>query len=266
MRPILAFLALLLWCAASFAQQAQIVDLPTRPGITQRMLVIQPEQPTAVVILLTGGAGRLGIFDNGSMRNEGNFLVRSRSLFVQRGFAVVLVDTPSDHSRPPFLDGTFRESEEHARDLGAVVTWSRQRFGKPVWLVGTSRGTQSAAHAATMLKDAAAVDGLILTSTILGSSRFGTSSARPVQEMAVQTLQMPVLVQHHAQDQCQSCSPALLPTLMAKLPAAGSRLITYEGGRSEGPPCEAFAHHGFNGIEDKVVADMAAFIGQPALK
>ena len=31
-------------------------------------------------------------------------------------------------------------------------------------------------------------------------------------------------------------------------------------------PCEAFAHHGFNGIEDKVVADMAAFIAQPARK
>ena len=266
MRRVLALLALLLWCGALFAQPAQVVDLPTRPGITQRMLVIQPEQPTAVVILLAGGAGRLGISDDGNMRNEGNFLIRSRSLFVQRGLAVVLVDTPSDHSKRPFLAGTFRESEEHARDLGAVVLWSRRHFGKPVWLAGTSRGTQSAAYAATTLKDAAAVDGLILTSTILGNSRFVASTATPVQEMALQTLHIPVLVQHHEQDQCRICSPALLPLLMARLPAATSRLMTYQGGRSEGPPCEALAHHGFNGIEDKVVGDMATFIAHSTPK
>jgi pimeloyl-ACP methyl ester carboxylesterase len=262
MKPTMRSLAWLawLWAGAALAQSPQVIDLATRPGVTQRVLVLQPEQPAAVLVLMTGGSGRLGIFDNGSLRNDGNFLVRSRSLFVQQGFAVVLPDTPSDHSSPPFLSGDFRESAEHSADLGAVIAWARQRFARPVWIVGTSRGTQSAAAAAVTLAGAFAPDGLVLTSSILSASRFGQSTARPVQDMALDRLRMPVLVAHHEQDQCQVCPPGLLPALMGKLQPGASRLITYQGGISTGPPCEAFAHHGFNGIEAQVVADIAAWI------
>jgi hypothetical protein len=256
----LATLAGLLFAGACFAQVSEVVDLPTRPGVRQRMLVVQPEKPAAVLVLMTGGNGHIGIYDNGSMRNEGNFLVRSRALFVQRGYAVVLLDTPSDRNSPPYLADSFRESEEHAADIGAAVAWARKKWDLPVWLVGTSRGTQSVAYAGTALTGSSAPDGLVLTSTVLGSSRFGQSTARPVQELALDKLRVPVLVTHHEQDQCQVCSPALLPALMAKLPSASSRLITYQGGRSVGNFCEAFAFHGYNGIEDKVVADIAAFV------
>ena len=244
-----------------FAQASEVVDIPTRPGITQRMLVLQPEKPaTAVLLLFTGGPGHVGIFDNGSLQRDGNFLVRSRSRFVQHGHAVAVVDTPSDKSSAPYLSGNFRESPEHVADIGAAVNWARQRFGKPVWLVGTSRGTHSVAHAATSLGGAAAPDGIVLTSTILASSRFGPTTARPVQQLPLEKLKMPVLVAHHEQDECQVCPPSELPSLMSKLPAAASRLVKYQGGRSVGPPCEAFAWHGFNGIEDKVVADIAGWI------
>jgi pimeloyl-ACP methyl ester carboxylesterase len=214
-------------------------------------------------VLLTGGNGQLGIYDNGSLRAEGNFLVRSRSLFVQQGFAVVLLDPPSDHNSAPFLAGTFRESAEHAADIGAVVAWSRGKWSLPVWLVGTSRGTQSVASAATVLTGDSAPDGLVLTSTVLQASRSGLASARPVQEMALERLRIPVLVTHHEQDQCQVTPPALVPALMAKLTPATSQILTYRGGRSTGNACEAFAYHGYNGIEQKVVADIAAFVTAP---
>jgi pimeloyl-ACP methyl ester carboxylesterase len=250
-----------LWALTAVAASAEVVNLPTRPGVTQRMLVDQPENaPSAVLVLMTGGAGRLGIFDNGSLRNDGNFLVRSRSLFVQHGYAVVLPDTPSDRSSPPFLGGAFRESPEHAADLAAVIAWARQRFSRPVWIVGTSRGTHSAALAALSDAGPGAPDGVVLTSTILSSSRFGQSEARPVPEMPLEKVRMPVLVAHHEQDQCQVCPPALLPRLMDKLKSTTSKLLTYQGGQSSGPPCEAFAHHGFNGIEGKVVDDIAAWV------
>ena len=256
----LAVLAAILLPAVCRAQATEVVTLATRPEITQRMLVMQPDKPLAVLVLMSGGAGNLGIYDNGSMRRDGNFLVRSRSLFVQQGYAVVLPDTPSDRNAPPHLSGSFRESDEHAADIGATIAWARQRFGTRVWLIGTSRGTQSAAHAGVTLAGASAPDGLVLTSAVLAASRFGSSTARPVQEMALEKLRIPVLVGHHEQDQCAVCPPALLPALMAKLNPATSRLITYQGGRSAGSPCEAFAHHGFNGIEDRVVADIAAWI------
>jgi hypothetical protein len=257
-------LAVLLGGASCFAQGAQVIDIATRPGITQRMLVMEPAgRPAAALLLMTGGNGYVGIFDNGSLRNEGNFLVRSRSLFAGHGFAVLVLDPPSDHGRAPFLGGTFRESDEHATDIGAAVAWARQRFAVPVWVVGTSRGTHSAAHAAVVLTGASAPDGIVLTSSILAANRFGSSNARPVQEMALEKVAMPVLVTHHAQDQCEVCSPLLLPALMGKLKPASSRLVTYTGGRSVGNPCEAFAFNGYNGIEEKVVADNAAFVAAP---
>jgi pimeloyl-ACP methyl ester carboxylesterase len=251
-------LAGLLLAAPAIAQPAQVIDLPTRPGVKERMLVIEPDQPSAVLLLMTGGSGHIGINDNGSMRNEGNFLVRSRALFVQRGYSVVLLDVPSDHDRPPYLRETFRESDEHAADVGAAIAWARGKWGLPVWLVGTSRGTQSAAYAGTVLTGASAPDGLVLSSTILAAGRL--PAAPPVQQLALEKLHIPVLVVHHEQDQCQVTPPSLLPALMSKLPPATSKLLTYQGGRSVGNACEAFAFHGYNGIEDKVVADIAAFV------
>ena len=48
---------------------------------------------------------------------------------------------------------------------------------------------------------------------------------------------------------------------MAKLVAAPRKaLLAFEGGESRGDPCEAFAHHGFNGIEREVVFRIAEWI------
>lgn len=247
------------WMAGAVAQEAQVIDLPTRPGVTDRILVMAPAAPTAVVVLMSGGAGNVDIAGSGYIRREGNFLVRSRALFTQHGLAVVLPDAPSDRSRPPYLGGGFRASADHAADLGAIVAWARAKFGKPVWVVGTSRGTHSAATAAQRLQDVQAPDGIVLTSTILGRSRFGESSAPPLTELDLTGLKQAVLVVHHEQDPCGVCPPAQLPELMKHLPAAAV-LKTHAGGQSRGGPCDPWSHHGFNGIEDRVVADIAAWI------
>lgn len=254
----IAGLALAAACALpARAQTAQVLDLPSRPGVQQRVLALRPAgEAAATLVLLPGGDGQVGIFGNGSLRNERNFLTRTRMLFVEQGFAVVLVDTPSDRRD---LGGNFREGAENAADVGAAIAWARRTVGKPVWVVGTSRGTHSAANAALRLQGDAAPDGVVLTSTVLDSSRFGSSTARPVQEMGVEKLRVPVLVVHHAGDGCAVTPPQRLPELMARLPA-GAELLTYTEGRSQGALCEALSHHGFNGIEERVVADVAAWI------
>jgi pimeloyl-ACP methyl ester carboxylesterase len=237
----------------------EVVDLPARTGVTERMLVLRPATaPASVVVLLNGGSGLVGIYPNGSLQHDGNFLVRSRDRFVRAGHAVIVLDTPSDQRE---LRGSFRDSPEHAADLGAAIAWARRAFRQPVWLVGTSRGTHSAANAAVRLQGEQAPDGIVLTSTILESNRFGASTAQPVQQWPLEQLRMPVLVMHHREDQCQVTPPARLPELMRRLRPEASELITYGGGTTRGPFCEAFAHHGFAGLEDKVVADMSAWIG-----
>jgi hypothetical protein len=37
-------------------------------------------------------------------------------------------------------------------------------------------------------------------------------------------------------------------------------LIAMQGGENQGDPCEAFAYHGYNGLERDVVARIAAWI------
>jgi predicted alpha/beta-fold hydrolase len=257
MRRLFAGLLFTLVCGLAAAQKVEVIDLPTRAGVTVRMLVQEPAAPSSVVVLLTGGNGSVEIAPNGFMRREGNFLVRSRGLFADRGHAVVVLDAPSDRGAPRYMGGVFRASPEHASDLAAVVAWARARYGQRVWLVGTSRGTHSAATAALQLKPPAAPDGIVLTSTIL--SRSNESPATPLTELDLTGIALPVLVVHHAQDPCQVCTPALLPDLMKRLPA-GTPLHTFTGGQSRGAPCDPFSHHGFNGIEDGVVADISAWI------
>lgn len=256
MKVLWWLVSLLLVAAPAFAQD--VVDLPTRPGVQVRLLVVRSaSSPSSVAVLLTGGTGHVGIYPNGSVERGGNFLVRSRQLFANGGQVAVVMDSPSDQ---PELRGTFRDGPEHAADLGAVVAWAHRTFGKPVWLVGTSRGTHSAAAGAVQLRGEQAPDGIVLTSTILIANPPRNPNARPVQLWPLEQLHMPVLVQHHEQDGCQFTPPQRLPELMARLPAATSKLITYTGGASRGPECEAFAHHGFNGIEPQVVGDMSAWM------
>jgi pimeloyl-ACP methyl ester carboxylesterase len=145
-------------------------------------------------------------------------------------------------------------------DLRAVIAWLRERTGVPVWLVGTSRGTQSAAWAATQLPRAAGgPDGLVLTSAILDDPR-----SRPVPAMPLERIAVPVLVVHHQQDGCKLCPFGEAPALMEKFTAAPRKeLVAVTGGTSQGDACEAWAHHGYNGVESEVVGRIAAWITSP---
>jgi hypothetical protein len=52
-----------------------------------------------------------------------------------------------------------------------------------------------------------------------------------------------------------------MPNLMNGLSNSRRKeLITITGGQTRGDPCEAMAHHGYNGVEAKVVTDIARWI------
>lgn len=256
-----AFFAVLLLNGLLFsnagAQTApQVIDIPTRAGVTQRFVYIDTPDAKAAVILFAGGQGALQIADDGSFgRSAGNFLVRSRQLFIDQGLAVVVIDAPSDRQRPPFLAG-FRQRAEHVADVKAVIAWLKQKSPRPVWLVGTSRGTQSVAYLATQLMDGGGPDGIVLTATILTDPK-----GRPVPDLPVDKLKLPVLVVHHEQDACRYCLFSDMPRLMDKLAANPRKeLISFTGGIDQGDPCQAMAYHGFNGLEREVVAKIAQWV------
>jgi hypothetical protein len=198
---ILTSLVLVSWAGHARGQVAEkVVDISTRPRVSQRMLVLSPKTAKAAAVLLAGGHGGLQISADGSFGwGKGNFLVRSRQLFVDHGLLVAVVDAPSDRQSPPYLSG-FRGTSEHVMDLKAVIAWLRQQANVPVWLIGTSRGTQSAAYAATYLAGRDGADGLVLTSTILTDSR-----EFPVPALQLDRVRIPVLVVHHVNDGCNHC-------------------------------------------------------------
>ena len=244
------------WHGAFGQVSERVVDIPTRPGVTQRFLLLTPEKPKAAVILFAGGDGGLEISQNGSIRYlRNNFLVRTRQLFADRGLSVAVIDAPSDRQRMA-LKG-FRQKPEHVADIKAVIAWLKQQNNLPVWLVGTSRGTQSAAFIATELSvGQGGPDGLVLTSTILSDDK-----GRAVPEMPLEKISIPVLVIHHEQDGCKHCSFSATSGLMKKLDGAQRKeLVTFRGGENRGDPCEALAYHGFNGLEKDVVGKIADWI------
>jgi hypothetical protein len=263
--PRLWLLPLLL-CAAlagqgALAQSApRVVDIPTRGGVSQRFVYIAPAQPKAAVILFAGGNGGLQIKDGGSFGwGNGNFLVRTRQQFADTGLAVAVIDAPSDKQSPPYLSGN-RQRPEHVADVKAVIAWLKQQAPTasiPVWLVGTSRGTQSAGYIATEATPAqGGPDGIVLTSTILTEK-----GGRAVPQMPVEKLTIPVLVVHHQQDGCKLCAFSDMPPLMDKLAKTPkAELISVTGGQNQGDPCEAMAYHGYNGIEADVVGKISRWI------
>jgi len=238
-----------------------VVDVPTRVGVTNRILVLAPPKPKATLMLMAGGHGGLQMFPNGSILwGEGNFLVRSKQLFANQGVAVIVVDAPSDRQFAPFLVG-FRQTREHAADLKAIIAWTRENLKTPVWVVGTSNGTLSTAAMALELQGADAPDGIVLTSSVL---RLPSGGGRPVPEMPLEKIHIPVLVVHHENDACQWCQFKHLQGLTSKLTNSPRvELMTFTGGVANGDPCEAFHYHGFNGLEAQVAQRMVAWITSP---
>jgi pimeloyl-ACP methyl ester carboxylesterase len=252
---IVLALAVLAPAVSAPAFEASVKTLEPRPGVTESFLLVHPEgPPVASVILFSGGEGAVLLKRFGPKWSHGNFLVRSRDLFAAEGLLVAVLDVPSDQAAGY---GRFRVSKEHARDVAAVIADLKALAAVPVWLVGTSKGTVSAAFVAGQLR-LGGPDGVVLTSSITERSR-GTMDT--VLDADLDEIRVPTLIVHHKQDGCsvtQYNVARLLPRQLKRAPR--KEFLSFEGGISVGDLCEAFAHHGYNGIEPEVVRAIAAWI------
>jgi pimeloyl-ACP methyl ester carboxylesterase len=256
-RRRLACTAGAVWLAAVAVAGAaeEVRTIPTRPGVTQSFLLVRPsDPPVATVVLFAGGHGALGL-GAGRLGLAGNFLVRNRARFAGQGLLVAVLDTPSD--RPDGLDG-FRTSAAHADDVRLVIAALRQVAAVPVWLVGTSMGTVSAASAAARL-GAAGADGLVLSSTV---TRQGRERPESVGDVRLRNVRVPTLVVHHRDDACRATPYADTLALLRDLRQAPRReLLTFQDGDPpRSGPCEAHSAHGFFGLDAEVVAAIAGWI------
>ena len=236
-------LVALLWSAAGAATAEERLDLPTRPGVTEPVYFTAAGTPRRSAVLFIGSEGAF----SGSWR--GNFLARVADRFVAGGISVAIPGAPSDHAGG-MSDG-FRASAEHATDIAAVIAMLQQRAAVPVWLIGTSRGTISAAAVAARLGPPR-VAGLVLTSTVWSILRGQTS---------LEDVRVPTLVVHNHDDGCRESPFSSASDGVAALQHARVKeFIAVSGGSSRSAPCQALSPHGYYGIEDQVVPPIIAWI------
>ncbi len=264
-------LALGLTARAALAQAGacgELVTVETRERSTTRYALAGPPAAAGVLVLLPGGGGHVDLDERGCARAlKGNWLVRSLPLFHAAGFATVLVDAPSDHTGDDGLAG-FRIAEAHAQDIGRVIADVRARAmtQRPVWLVGTSRGTISAANAASRLAGAAAPDGLVLSSPVTAGARARKAWViQSVFDLPLEAVRMPVLVVGHADDSCVRTPATLMERITARTQGTREQVVTVTGGPGRPAPgvdaCEGRSPHGFVGQEAEVAAGIARFVG-----
>lgn len=253
MKRQLGWLCVLLFQALPTWAQVEVKEVVTRPGVTLRFLYARAENAVASAVLFQGGGGNIGLFPNGSMRVEG-FLSGGAKRFTDNGISVVIPDVPSDRRH---LDN-FRDTPEHAQDNAVLIDFLRQQAKLPVWTIGTSNGSLSAAAAAVHLKERGP-DGVVLTASTTKPAPVGSGS-HPVTAVALNAVKVPTLLVHHREDGCRTCPYEAMPTLMAALSAAPKvELISITGGNAQGNPCYS-GHHQFLGIEVEVTRKIAGWI------
>jgi hypothetical protein len=188
-------------------------------------LLNAPARPTAAVVLIPGGNGYLGIRPDGSFSGlRGNQLVRTRAAYASAGVASLVIDAGVSAS--------------------SAITYLRTRFNRPVTVVATSRGTLQLAGALS-----ARPNGMAITAGFLNEVRgqIGSAASLP-----------PTLVVHHRQDGCRVTPPSGVEPFKA-WGGARVRVVWMDGGQDRGDPCQAAGHHGFAGLDGRVVGAVAGF-------
>jgi hypothetical protein len=193
-----------------------------------RAVLLLPAQPKASVILMPGGDGRIRAgADGGIHRLRNNQLVRTRFAYAARGLAVLVVDADVN--------------------LAAAVRTMR-RIKSPVTVIATSRGTLRAAQG---IAAGARPDALVLTAGFLTNE---SGNSRNVANILGSPAKLPrTLVIHHRRDGCHVTRPAGVAPFI-EWSRGRARVVWLDGGSNAGNPCMARAHHGFAGLDARVVS------------
>ena len=242
---------------ASAAPYEEIVHVAVRSGVDEPVLLSMAsaqQKPKRIVMLFPGDDGVMQIQQKGGgawFRLLGNYLIRSRAKFVDEQDIAVSVDMPSDQYC--CANDSFRLSDQHATDVGAIIAALAARFpGAEFYLVGTSKGTVSAAWLGAKLGPKLA--GVVLTSTDTQSARDG----RGLSGFDFGTLKVPVLFVQHKFDSCHVTPYYAVEKIVREYHFP---LVTVTGSEgAHGPDCQAFSHHGYAGRESQVAAAIMQWV------
>jgi hypothetical protein len=180
--------------------------------------------PTYAVILMPRGKGIMS-------PQNGNFLIRSRAIFAEGPFVAASTDATSRPDR-----------------IMAIANDLQRRYpGVKVYVIGTSRSTEATMALARPL------DGKV-------AGFVHSSSMNPIASFDPRGLRSRNLIVLHKKDACTATKPS---NGVASNRNYGTELVEMDGGKSTGDDCEAYAYHGYNGIERQTIEKIKAWIERP---
>jgi hypothetical protein len=152
---------------------------------------------------------------------------------------------------PNGLNEADRLSATHAAELQGFINAALNRWGKPVWVVGTSAGSISAVTAGGFRPALSGLRGVVMTST---ETVLPTAADQATFNLYAARITLPALVVWNQDDHCSDTPPAGSAALFAVLPSIDKASLSFEGGHSVcQDPCQPFSEHGYAGIEKEVV-------------
>ncbi|MGH8738989.1 MAG: hypothetical protein ACREVC_16665 [Burkholderiales bacterium] len=247
---------------ASAAPYEEVVHVEVRKGVDEPVLLSMAaadQKPKRILMLFPGDDGVMRIQQKARgtwFKLLGNYLIRTRARFVDAEDIALSVDMPGDQYC--CANDSFRLSDQHAADVEAIVAALAARFpGAEIYLVGTSRGTISAASLAAKLGPRLA--GIVLTSTVTQSARDG----RGLSGFDFGTLKVPVLMVHHKSDNCHVTPYYAVEKITREYHFP---LVTVTGSDGvRGADCQAFSYHGYAGRENQVAAAIMQWVNTRAV-
>ena len=234
----------------------EVVEMPLSDGQTQRVLYATPAHVRGTIVMLPGGEGNVGLEDGGDIRHGHNFVVRTRSLWKARGYAVLIPDTV-DHAN---LRG-HRSTPEYAQLVRDLVTFAHRQIDRPVFLLGTSQGSIAAMNGASHAEPDS-IAGVVLTESVsvLGGSGETVFDADP------RGVRVPALVVANRDDRCNVAPPSAAHKIAQAMSSSHDvTVMDVEGGIAKsGTACGSLTPHGYYGIEDDVVSRIAHWLDDHA--
>jgi hypothetical protein len=235
------------------APRAPIIsDVPVAGG-TERLLFLASQGARALLVLLPGGDGVIGLDNGGAVQQLGsNFLVRTIGQWVGQGFDVILPDAPNGAS----LLGR-RHLPAYAEAIGKAIDLGRARAALPVWLIGTSQGSTAAVNGAAHLRSK--VSGAVLTSCVTRS----VAGCETIFDAEPSAIAVPVLVVSNEYDTCAETPPGDAPMVLSALTHAPRRelaMVTSSQMDKLSDPCRGSPPHGYLSIETTMVQRISDWV------
>ena len=193
MKRILAT-ALIFLCSLASAKE-QLINLPIYGQPNDNIPILQNKKTNNAInlILIPGGNAGTGEIKNGLPSSQ-NFLVRSRGDFDAAGFNTYVLFRAKSVA-PNAMATTYRNDKEHMKEIQSLIKHIASNNSGPIWLVGTSMGTISAASADLQLTNSN-IKGLVLTASVTNKAPGNLASQN------LQEIKLPVLMMHHEADAC----------------------------------------------------------------